>query len=171
MVGTAEFYLCGWERFTEQRLRGFKRIVFGLRVSSLAYDAFFNAPHGYRGQYASSPGAGVKANEATIEAFSSPASSLASELGVGTAAQVDTSLRAPQAKVWIREAEVETQFTGDPAIAWRPWKAGLGSGKGLRAPEGRELGIKGGWINDRGEVGADKKKERRSEEIHESGFT
>jgi len=49
IVSEATVIASEWEPFKDQRLAGCHRASFEIRVSTDAYDAFFNAPVGYRG--------------------------------------------------------------------------------------------------------------------------
>lgn len=84
----AEIRCCGWERFAEKRLAGCRRIVFGVTLPPTLYDAFFNAPRGYRARYARSADDGTVANRLTIARFTPDLLGVARDLHVG---QVPTS--------------------------------------------------------------------------------
>src|SRR6266536_4411423 len=66
IIKDASITAFAWEPFNAERLSGCHRASFLLKVSEHAYDAFFNAPAGYRGQYARSREAGEKANRALL---------------------------------------------------------------------------------------------------------
>jgi hypothetical protein len=81
------------------------------------------------------------------------------------------TLRA-SAKVWIFEDEVQDQMSAtEPAIDYPLWLKATTSGTGLLAPHGKKLHIMGGWIWPTGLVAMDPKKEHRSIELHETGYS
>jgi len=51
-----------WEPYRDADLKGCNRASFTLKVPSSLYDAFFNSPNGYRGQYARASSVGEAAN-------------------------------------------------------------------------------------------------------------
>ena len=61
LVAKAQVVDFTWEPFKGTALTGRSRASFLLRVSPETYDAFFNSPAGYRGQYALSPSEGETA--------------------------------------------------------------------------------------------------------------
>ena len=82
------------------------------------------------------------------------------------------SLDSSAAKVWINERQVENHYWNDiPEIDYLPWRQKSENGAGLRAPLGTELVVYGGWLDSVGRERLDPYKLRRSEEIHEVGFT
>lgn len=161
-----------WEQFSGQAIRGCHRASFLIRVSEVAYDAFFNSPAGYRGQYARSVAAGEAANrrllvqfEARLLAYSETRSQIAQSV-------IRDSLRGTQAKVWIRETEVEAQLGSTlSAITYAPWEQASESGVGLLAPVGSLLEVKGGWVAPSGEERFNPGKSGRSADIPQTGFS
>ena len=152
-------------------LRGLRRASFRLRLPRYIYDAFFNSPYGYRAQYALSPEIGACSNRMTIDRLIPKLTRHRPAIGDGHE-RLLRSLRSKDAKIWIDELEVESQLGGHRAqIAFPPWVAGTESGVGLLAPIGHNLEVKGGWLNEAGEEVRDPHKARRSEEIHEAGYS
>lgn len=159
-----------WEPAYSANLPGCHRVSFQLRVAKELYDAFFNAPAGYRGQYAASETSGEVANRKLLLAFEASLLAFASGSTVATQAQIAASLRARQAKVWIVETEVEEQLLADvPSIVYPPWEFNEPNGQGLRAPIGTLLEIKGGWLDTTDNEHLDPTKMRRSSYIYKTG--
>lgn len=172
LLGQATVEGFSWEAFSGQALRGCCRVCFLLRVSEVAYDAFFNSPAGYRGQFAASTTAGEKANRELLARFEAPLLGYAENHSQVAQSIIRSSLRAAQAKLWIFEAEVEAQLgITEPAIAYAPWEQASGSGVGLLAPVGTQLEVKGGWLAPNGEERLNSCKSGRSAEIHRTGFS
>ena len=87
-------------------------------------------------------------------------------------AQVVSSIDSVEAKIWIDEDEVQNyHFDESAEIDYPPWSNESGGGVGLRAPVGTQLIVCGGWFDKSGHEQLDPHKRRRSEEIHELGFT
>jgi len=157
-----------WEPATASHLQGCYRASFKLTVSKETYDAFFNAPAGYRGQYALSERAGESANRRLIDSLRPK---LLNAVKPDDAHQpVTASLGGSQAKIWIVETEVEEQW-GDPnpSIEYKPWEFNEHDGQGLRAPIGTTLEVKGAWITSNGEVFENPYKRNRSSNIYRTG--
>jgi len=161
-----------WERFNAERLFGCHRASFLLKVSDYAYDAFFNAPAGYRGQYARSREAGEEANRTLLSSLVPIllANPYLQQSALGPL--VLRSLRAADAKCWIFEPEVEQHMgVSVPEISYSPWQNASEDGAGLRAPLGTKIEVKGGWLDTRGIEHRDPFKSLRSNEIHEVGYS
>ncbi len=170
LMSTATVIAFAWEPFRELALRGCNRASFLVEVSPEAYDAFFNAPVGLRGQYALSPMHGEAATRRLLSAFESRLIAFAGS--AVSRPDVHRSLCAPEAKIWIHESEVQSQLGGaDPDILYPMWEKCSESGAGVLAPFGRKLEIMGGWLNTSGQVVSNPAKARRSSEIHECGFS
>jgi hypothetical protein len=160
------------EPFSGLALRGCHRASFLLRVPEVVYDAFFNSPVGYRGQFAASEGAGELANRQLIAQFEARLLAYAEGRASVTQQIVSKSLRAEQAKLWIFEPEVEAQLGATtPAINYSPWGQASNSGVGLLAPVGTRLEIKGGWLGPDGVEYLNPRKAGRSDDIHRTGFS
>jgi hypothetical protein len=159
-----------WEPFGETRLRGCHRAAFLLAVPPWLYDAFFNSPVGYRAQYAQSVELGERKNREVLDALE--ARLLASWSADGGMELARASLGGAAAKIWINESEVEKHlFEDTPEIDFGPWHLATENGAGLRAPVGTQLVVCGGWIDSSGRERLDSDKLKRSQEIHEVGFT
>src|SRR6266545_4676299 len=102
-----------WECATKLELNGCYRTSFVLTVPPNVYDAFFNAPVGYRGQFAKSETQGEAANRKVIETLLPRLLEVAAEHPRATRQFVMTSLQGKQAKIWIDETEVDDELT-DP---------------------------------------------------------
>jgi hypothetical protein len=152
-----------WEPFDAERLSGCNRASFLLTVPEQAYDAFFNAPAGYRGQYARSREAGEVANRSLLSNLESLLLANPSPQQSAHGSRVLRSLRATDAKCWIFEPEVEQHMGVDlPEILYSPWQNASEDGAGLRAPVGSHIEVKGGWLDARGIERRDPKKSLRS---------
>lgn len=161
-----------WEPFTGVLLTGCHRASFLLQVPQECYDAFFNSPAGYRGQYASSAQEGEAANRLLLTTLEPKLLSAAAAKGNVAQTDVCASIRAPQAKLWIYEQEVEAQLGADsPEILYDPWAENSETGVGLLAPSGTQLEVKGGWLDREGRERLNPAKVNRSKEIHETGYS
>jgi hypothetical protein len=161
-----------WEAATLQRLKdgGCHRASFELIVLPDVYDAFFNAPAGYRGQFARSETHGEAANRKLLDALFLRLLAVAAEHRSTTRNFVATSLKGKQAKIWIDEQEVEEQLTDpEPSIDFPPWEFQAPDGQGLRAPRGSMLLVKGGWVSSTGEEVINLAKNHRSGNINRTG--
>jgi len=163
-----------WEPFQHKRLKGCNRASFLLQVSEQLYDAFFNSPVGYRSQYAVGISAGESANRKLLSKLEAKLLEFAKPLNLApeTRVQVQTSLCATDAKLWIYEPEVEGQLGEEtPAIIYFPWQQSSTDGVGLLAPVGTKLEVKGGWLDSQGYEHRDPFKATRSEDIYRHGFS
>lgn len=158
-----------WEPATAPHLHGCHRASFGLTASPELFDGFFNAPVGYRGQYATSELAGEVANRRLIDSM------LPRLLCVGRASAIDpnlieTSLRGKQAKVWIVESAVEDQLLHpEESILFPAWEFSEPNGQGLRAPQGTAIEVKGAWLSPEGCEVVNPAKRHRSAHIYKTG--
>jgi hypothetical protein len=157
-----------WESATASHLQGCHRASFKLSVSEETYDAFFNAPAGYRGQYALSEGAGEAANRRLLGSLTLKL--LKAVKPDDAHLPVVTSLGGSQAKIWIVETDVEEQL-GDPkpSIDFGHWEFNEHDCQGLRAPVGTTLEVKGAWVTLNGEVFENPDKCNRSTNIYRIG--
>lgn len=161
-----------WEGGDDPELRACGRAAYKLRVPPHIYDAFFNSPVGYRAQYAISPDQGETSNRLLLVILMNKL--LAGAPSCPIARGVETSLRGLQAKAWIYEKEVEDHLFGDaPEIIFARWLDGKGceGTAGFRAPVGTLLVVYGGWVDASGSERTNPKKMRRSQDIHECGFS
>lgn len=161
-----------WEPFQDKRLMGCHRASFLVYVSDQSYDAFYNSPAGYRGQYAKSTMDGDHANRKLLQRILPDLQAEAELQNVVPVNMVIKSLNATDAKVWIFECEVESHLGGEtPEIIYAPWQAEACCGVGLRAPVGRKLEVKGGWLDRKSNECRDPFKAGRSLDIHTCGFS
>ncbi len=171
-LATCKISKFDWERANKQKLIGCSRASFVLAVPHDLYDAFFNAPNGYRGQFAISETQGEAANRKIIQTLLSQLLDFAAEHPTPTREFVMKSLQCHQAKIWIDEMEVEEQLTDNaPSIDYPAWKFIDQDGQGLRTPLGTKLEIKGGWINNMGEEVINPSKNNRSRNINRTGYS
>lgn len=159
-----------WEQAYSANLPNCHRASFVLRVAPELYDAFFNSPAGYRGQYAASETIGETANRKILDALEASLLNFVDTSLASRPANIVQSLRAKQAKVWIVETEVEEQLQADaPSIDYPSWDFNTPNGQGLRAPLGTLLEVKGGWLDSRDNECLDPTKLHRSSFIHKTG--
>ncbi len=123
------------------------RASFPLIVDPDIYDAFFNAPAGYRGQFAKSEKHGDDAQRQLIEALFPRLLEVAAQYPTAPPEDVTTSLRGKQAKIWYDENEAGLVY-GPESIDFHPWDNPHNK---VRAPRGTTLEIKGGWVSSTGE--------------------
>lgn len=170
---------------TEWR-QGAARALFQLQVQTETYDAFFNAPHGYRAQYCVEPSIGTTQNRRLIVALRNACLNFRQTQGKPSVVEshVSASLNASRAKIWVTESDFPD--VDEIHINYAPWvskwersnrgytqdqAARAGAALGVLAPIGRILEIKGGWINSDGTEWFDPRKARRAEEIRDYGFS
>ena len=159
-----------WEDATAPHLKGCSRATFELTVEPDAYDAFFNSPQGYRGQFARSEAAGELANRTLIDRLFPRLLAAAGNHPANADGRVTKSLRGAQAKIWIVESEVDAQLLDpQPAIVFPTWEFNAPNGQGLRAPRGTRLEVKGAWLDPAGNEAPNLAKRRRSNFIYATG--
>ena len=165
---TCQIAAMWWEPAMAPRLKEVEshRASFVLTVLPELYDAFFNAPVGYRGQFSRSERHGECANRQLLEALFPRFLEVASH-GPTPIHLVTASLKGSQAKIWIDESEVEDQET--PSIDFLLWESHEPNGIGLRAPRGTRLEVKGGWVSSAGEEVINTSKLHRSGNITRTG--
>jgi hypothetical protein len=172
LVSDAQVVEFTWETFEGKALSGCNRASFLLKVLPETYDAFFNSPAGYRGQYALSPTDGEVANRQLLTHLEPKLLSFATERNDVPSSAILASLRAAEAKLWIDESEVGYQLGEvNPAILYAPWVESSESGVGLLAPVGTCLEVKGGWLDSQGYEQCNPAKAQRSNEIHHVGYS
>jgi len=158
-----------WEKASAPHLDGCHRSSHELSVDPDLFDAFFNAPVGYRGQFAESETNGAAANRCLIDSL------FLRLLAADAHSPVDpelvkASLRGKQAKVWIVESAVEDQLTApEKSIVFPEWEFNEPDGQGLRAPRGTLLEVKGGWLEQSGREVINPAKCQRSRNIYRTG--
>lgn len=159
----------GWKRKCRSPLLGCSRPEFILRVHEDTYDAFFNSPNGYRGQYAISAERGIYANRRILEDAESRLLAYACTKDASEKLVI-TSLRGWDARIWIDEPEVteEQLWDGLPAIDFEKWAHHKSFG--IMAPVGERLKVMGAWLDERGQEQRDPDKVSRAEQIHDRGF-
>jgi hypothetical protein len=162
------------------------RASFKVHLCERDYDAFFNAPTGYRAQYAIGVENGEASNRELLKALEPTCLETANrtEQDDLTAPLVAASLRATGAKLWIQESDLDG--LSGVHIEYRPWldklaaessgtmadqAARAAASAGVLAPIGTVLEIKGGWIAPNGIECRDPAKANRSQEIHDYGFS
>jgi hypothetical protein len=159
-----------WEDATAPHLKGCNRASFGLTVAPDVYDAFFNSPQGYRGQFARSEADGELANRRLIDTLFPRLLVAAGNHPANADGRVAKSLRGPQAKIWIVESEVDAQLLEpQPSIIFPTWEFNAPNSQGLRAPRGTRLEVKGAWVDPAGNVAFNPAKRRRSNFIYATG--
>ena len=171
-LSSAEVKGFAWRPYREAKLRGCNRAEFRLVVDPKTYDAFFNAPIGLRGQYANCEEQGEAATRRAISILEPKL--LAFQRGaVGPSDdEIQWSLAAPQAKIWIDEDEEPVQHGGtEPEILYPPWQQNSETGVGLLAPQGTRIIVMGGWIDATNVVRNNPDKNGRSSEIRTTGFS
>jgi hypothetical protein len=153
-----------------------KRPVLTL-IAPGAFDAFFNAAAGYRGQFWQDPDLGQAANGRIIRRLTP------SLLGAIEAANLPelrainpkTSLRAVSAKIWVHEDDFPLDSpTRDLAV--EPWatraKQGIGlAQRGICAPAEARLQILGAFLDTDGHERVHRDKIPRRFDLHEYGFS
>jgi hypothetical protein len=161
-----------WEPFLRPELKGCNRASFLIKVPRAIYDAFFNSPNGYRGQYACAPTTGETANRRLLTSLEPKLLSAALAQDQVKREGIVASLRGSDAKIWIDEAEVEDQLCDEPpGISYAPWEFNWPDGMGLRTPVGTLLEVKGGWLDPNGVERRDPIKAPRSLHIFERGYS
>jgi len=174
------------EHFKDWRLKGCTRAEFLLSVDRDGYDAFFNSPIGYRAQYCLGLETGELANRQLIEALKPKLLAFAEHITTAAFSlhRVRASLDAVDAKIWIDESESAIFPSSDfqVEIDYGPWierakRADafqeddfIKAMRGIRAPYGARLEVKGGWLDDSGFEKLDATKSHRSEQIATNGF-
>lgn len=157
------------------------RAAFLLEVAPDTYDAFYNAPNGYRGQYAQSEAVGATANKSLLHRIEHRLYSFAETHKPEEAKYVMPSLRCAQAKVWVDEDESGIWPAGEQTqIVFARWEyaantykvEGVRTKAGLFALLGTRLVVLGGWLDrETLEERYEHSKRYRAEELHCLGFT
>jgi hypothetical protein len=160
-----------WEAPRDTELGGCERACFRLRVNQTVYDAFFNSPVGYRAQFALGANIGFEGNIKALDVLEPRLIRFAQIRGQADD-RVGWSLRAPDAKIWIDESEVQEQMSAcDPQILYEPWQSRSQDGAGLLAPLGELLEVKGAWVDSTGRFRPNPKKSDRADDIHQVGYS
>lgn len=164
---------------------GCHRAFFKVHLPGRDYDAFFNAPAGYRAQYAIGVENGEAKNRELLKVLERTCLEASrTEQDDFAASLVAASLRATDAKLWIQESDLGG--LSGVHIEYRPWldklvaesrgtmadqAARAAASAGVVAPIGTVLEIKGGWIAPDGIECRDPAKANRSQEIHDYGYS
>ncbi len=175
------------EPFKDHRLHGCVRASFLLLVDSHTYDGFFNSSVGYRAQYCQSFEKGEQANRQLIEALRSELVKFA-QLSLMTALcqnRIEASLDATDAKIWIDESEPVSIPPEELTIHinYQPWvdrairadkhqeEEFINAVRGVFAPFGTRLEVKGAWLGADGCERRDPSKAHRSKQIALDGYS
>lgn len=174
------------EHFLGDRLPGCVRAKFLLHVDFDTYDGFFNSPVSYRAQYCLGKETGELANRQMIDALKPALIKFAQPLTTPLfgSERVAMSLDAADAKIWIDEKEEgsEPPRQLEVHINYPTWveraqrgddlqqEEYIGAVRGVFAPYGSRLEIKGGWLDKNGLVKRDPVKSHRSEYIAINGY-
>ena len=187
IISTSEVVYYKSEPYVNLKLQGCTRASFLLSVDNHVYDAFFNSPIGYRAQYCLGPDKGELANRQLIDALKPKLLAFAASVPTGALALklVEASLDSADAKIWIDENEPASLPSSDFQIQinYGPWverakradafqeDSIIGAIRGVLAPVGTRLEVKGGWLDERALERRDVAKSHRSEEIAINGFS
>ena len=158
------------------------RLFYRLLISPETFDAFFNAPEGYRGQYARSPEHGDLCNARLLRLLE-PMCLRALDPAKHDIFVARASLRGAAAFIWPADDDV-VGIELEPQIRYQPWlrrastdrenrhavlNRALAS-RGVLAPEGSRLQITGAWIFPGGMEWRDPRDVNRGREIAECGY-
>jgi hypothetical protein len=196
----ADLLVSGASAFTYQAKRGCReakgctRAEFSVSVPPDVYDLLFNSSSGYRAQFYIDHRLGVRRNRELLERLSPLLLGAASKPGGLSPEQVNASLQAVSAKIWINEStstldQASLDAESLIAIAVPHWvacareatsrmKAGVQPPPstqkallGVQAPEGRDLRVLGAWLDDvTGNELVVSSKRNRAREIRVYGF-
>jgi hypothetical protein len=182
VAGSVKFVVA--ESRSNQPCLGCRRAFFRVHLPKCAYDAFFNAPVGYRAQYAIGTENGERRNRELLEALEPACLEAMSRQHEPDESLLVASLHAADAKLWIQESDI--QGLNGVHIEYPPWleklkaesvgtmaeqAARAAASAGVLAPIGTVVEIKGGWISPGGEECRDHAKANRSGEIHDYGYS
>jgi hypothetical protein len=142
-----------------------------------AFDAFFNAAAGYRGQFWQDPEGGQAANGRIIRHLMNPLVAAIEAANLERLRSIDprTSLSAVSAKIWIHEDDFPFDaLTRDLAV--EPWYSAANRGvnqarHGVCAPADARIRVFGAWIDKHGHERVHRDKILRRSELHEYGFS
>lgn len=172
LVASARVSAFCWRPYRKEKLRGCYRAEFLLTVKPNTYGAFFNSPVGLRAQYAVSAEHGETANRLLLSRLYSKLQRFKRHIEFPTDDEVQWSLSAPQAKIWIDEDEVASQQgESEPQIIYERWQQQSESGVALLAPSGKNLIVFGGWLDPTKGIRNNPDKLYRSAEIHATGYS
>ncbi len=164
-----------WAPGTDPGLTDCWRPEFTLFVDGNSFDAFFNAPCGYRAQYATDSDLGLAANGHLIREIIERLLSAAAADAQMSQLPVRLSLQGASAKIWPMEDDLSfSKLRRDLAVPQWIRAADRGSDKaqmGLVAPEATTLEVKGAFLDPFENEVVHTSKIRRRHQIHELGFT
>lgn len=158
-----------------------RRRIYCVDVGHELFDFFFNGPTGYRARYFESPSKGLLANAKVLTALLPVL--VADEVNDGSIGEIEASLVAPSAKVWLAEAEAHLcdECTGEwspsqdlePEILNGRWeKADHVKGRyGRKAYRFTKLRIFGGFLNAAGHEYVAEHKKHRAEHLYRYGWS
>jgi hypothetical protein len=158
-------------------VNGARQICFRIHVTKKTYDLLHNAPDGLRGRYWQSATAGETATRFFIELLKTKLIKSVDEKSFAN--EIEASLDATSAKVWIREMDDagNTMINYDlPQLRIRRWQENetktRSKGRLWRwTPCLEEIEIKGALIDSAGIEHIPDGKRDRSQQIHCFGFT
>jgi hypothetical protein len=175
----------GWSH----EIQGCKRPEFLIEVSNEIFDIFFNSPVGYRAQYAKAPKVGISQNAYLIESLTDRLTAYAKTNTNPnmTLPEVRACLKFPSAKIWIKEEDENALHEDDLVVEidFPRWvekaKAAYYSAdddeqrnkaiRGVLAPTGKFLEVKGGWLDSSGQERINPFKAARAADIWQYGFS
>lgn len=159
-----------------------RQICFRVGTSYRSCDLFYNAPDGLRGRYWQAPECGDQATRHLIDLLRNHLLTFASDtpLSVGGKAaemhraDVEASLSAPSAKVWIRESTISIE--SGPQLLVRRWEGNESKpGNKVRlwrwTPYECAIDLKGALVDPVGTEHVPDSKRDRAHQIHCFGFT
>jgi hypothetical protein len=190
IVGEAQIVCCWPEPFRDAPAEacGAKQACYRIAVRPESFDLFYNSANGLRAMYWRSPADGDQATKYAVQrlrpmllqfAMKHP-EALASGKIKMEVAEVQQSLDAPSAKIWVREKDdsgdsmISTK--GQPQLQVPRWAAKENE-PGSKGPLWRwtpianHLEVKGALIGPDGTEHVPQSKRDRAKQIHRFGFT
>lgn len=179
----------GFIRPSENTHEGARQAIFRVKTNSQAYDLLYNAPDGLRGRYWQSPDLGFAATRYLIDllkptllefAHANPLQLESNKRGSAKMhlTDVQISLEATSAKVWVRERDNAGNLiiAGGPELVVERWQTNesdpRGKGRAWRyTPSDGEVEIKGALIDTQNQEHIPISKRDRSCQIHHYGFS
>jgi hypothetical protein len=168
----------------------YKRPIYTVRVPDVLFDQFFNASYGYRAAFYRSPGIGMDANRAFIQAIATKLLRASDLVRISlTRELIQQSLATPSAKAWLSEAGKEPErdcptcrgewstASCGPAtlieVRNGRWELahGVKAEWGRKAPFLTKLRIMGAFVDDRYNEFVPHDKRWRAQEIHAFGWS
>lgn len=176
-------FVC-FHRELKQRDPSYARADFCADIGHLLFDAFFNAPTGYRGAHFESPEKGLAANQLMIGELSPILIgwALSHNMDVDRAWLAE-SLSLQTAKAWLAEDAValcpgcadgwSQSYASDLLISNGRWEHSSHTHAkwGRQAPHLTKLRIFGGFVNDAHQEWVADHKRGRAQQIWEHGWT